>query len=64
MRNLNYNDLLAGIKQSMPVEADLCKNTLGISADKIHETVIISPGWEPHKIPGIARIPFWRNFRI
>lgn len=51
---MNYKDLLDGIERFGTAPEDICLHSLGISADRIRENVIISPGWPPEKLGGLG----------
>ncbi|MCK5128919.1 MAG: phosphorylase [Clostridiales bacterium] len=42
-----YKDIIDGMKKYGSSEEDICISTLGVSKEKISETVIIAPWWKP-----------------
>lgn len=53
---MDYRTLLHSM--GIPENTDLCANLFGIPADKIHENVILSPGWEPDSMPELGTTEF------
>lgn len=51
---MKYQDLIYGMKHFGAKDEDVCRNSLGIGSDRIHENVVISPGWGPDKITGLG----------
>ncbi|MBD5530874.1 MAG: phosphorylase [Lachnospiraceae bacterium] len=47
---MDYNSLLSNMTTFGASVEEICFNTLGVSADKINENVIISPGWPPERL--------------
>lgn len=52
---MDYNDLISGMKRFGACDEDVCINSLGIASNMINDDVIISPGWEPQKMPGLGK---------
>lgn len=52
---MDYNDLILGMKRFGACNEDVCINSLGISSNKILDDVIITPGWEPQKLPRLGK---------
>lgn len=53
---MDYRTLLRSM--DIPEDTDLCANLFGIPAKKIHENVILSPGWEPEAMPALGTMEF------
>lgn len=51
---MEYKKLLDGWKRFGSTPEDVCKQTLGVSADKIHERVVIAPWWKPEVFDGLG----------
>lgn len=51
---MDYNDLIVSMKRFGATDEDICANSLGIASDRIHDYVIITPGWEPESVPGLG----------
>lgn len=55
---MDYNDVISGIKHFGATDAEICAHVLGIAPKKIQEDVVITPGWEPEKVPGLGKAEF------
>lgn len=51
---IDYNDLISGMKRFGVRDEDVCFNSLGIASNMIHDDVVITPGWEPQRVPGLG----------
>ena len=47
---MDHYEFLAGMSKFGATPEEICLNTLGINADRIRETAIISPGWLPERL--------------
>ncbi|QAA32193.1 phosphorylase [Clostridium manihotivorum] len=52
---MEYNDLISAMKRFGVCDEAVCINSLGIASDMIHDNVIITPGWEPQRLPGLGK---------
>lgn len=52
---MDYNDLISGMKRFGACDEDVCINSLGIASNMIHDDVVITPGWEPQRVPGLGK---------
>lgn len=51
---MEYKDLITGMKRFGACAEDICINSLGIASDMIKEEVVITPGWEPQRMPKLG----------
>ena len=52
---MDYSDLIVGLRRFGSTERDICLHGLGVTAEHIHENVIIAPWWEPSTLPRLGK---------
>lgn len=55
---MQYCDLINGMKRFGSTETDICLHGIGITPDKVKESVIIAPWWEPSSLPKLGDADF------
>lgn len=58
---MNYNDLISGMKRFGANDEEICFHVLGVASEKIHEDVVITPGWEPDIVPGLGKAELFNS---
>lgn len=51
---MTYEDLTQAMRRYSRTD-DLCKSGLGVEGSRIRENVILTPGWPPERVAGLAR---------
>ena len=44
---MDHQSLFSGMEKFGTTPEEICFNMLGVGADKIHENILLSPGWFP-----------------
>ena len=47
---MDHQSILSGMEKFGATPEEICLNTLGVSADKIHKNILLSPGWFPERM--------------
>lgn len=47
---MDHQSLLSSMEKFGTTPEEICLNTLGVGADKIHENILLSPGWFPERM--------------
>ena len=47
---MDRQSIFSGVEKFGAAPEEICFNTLGVSADRIHENILLSPGWFPERL--------------